>query len=312
MKIRFYGVRGSIPTPLTNDALQSKISSIIQRITPLDLTTQDTREKFLSRLPPWLFGTVGGETSSILLTSDDGDTVVLDAGSGIRLLGKDAIKSDIKHFDIFLSHFHYDHIQGLPFFEPIFKKDVSIDFYSCFSKMEDYLVQQQLSQYFPVPFSALGANIKFHPLDTSDTIKVGGMTVSICKMQHPGGSYSFSFSQGGRKFVYATDVEISKSDFSPAQDHERVFRDADLLVIDSQYTSQEFYKKPNWGHSSFCYAVDFANFWGAKKICLFHHEPTYDDKKLEEIREASAWYAKFVAHSDVEVSLATEGQIIEI
>lgn len=312
MKIRFYGVRGSIPAPLNYQQIQSKISAIVQRITPGDIVNQDSREKFLARLPDWLFGTTGGNTSCVTLTSSDGSTVILDAGSGLRLFGKDAVKSEIKHFDLFLSHFHYDHIQGLPFFDPIFKKDTSIDFYSCYPDMENYLVAQQASQYFPVPFSAMASTIKFHTLSQDDTFRVGGMTVTICKMQHPGGSYSFAFCEGGKKFVYATDVELSQKDFVSSPDHERVFRNADAVVMDAQYTAQEFYQKATWGHSSFCYAVDFATFWGIKNLYLFHHDPTYDDKKLEEIREASAWYAKYIAHSTLNVYLACEGMETQI
>ena len=89
-----------------------------------------------------------------------------------------------------------------------------------------------------------------------------------------------------------------------------VFKDADCIVLDSQYTVEEASRKQNWGHSAFCYAVDFAIHWGIKKLYLFHHEPTYDDKKLNSILQAARWYAQYIEHSDVEIYLAKESQEI--
>ena len=91
-------------------------------------------------------------------------------------------------------------------------------------------------------------------------------------MSHPGRSFSFSFSENGTKFVYATDVELAQSDFDSTPAHEAVFSNADFLVLDAQYTVEELYRKISWGHSSFCYAIDFAVHWGIKNVYLFHHE----------------------------------------
>ena len=93
---------------------------------------------------------------------------------------------------------------------------------------------------------------------------------------------------------------------------EKVFKDADCLVIDSQYTAEEAYRKQNWGHSAFCYAVDFAVHWGIKHVYLFHHEPTYDDKKLYSIVQAARWYAQYIAHNDMTIELAEEGMTMVV
>ena len=118
--------------------------------------------------------------------------------------------------------------------------------------------------------------------------------------------------EGNKKFVFATDVELNSNDFDISPMHEAVFRNADCLVIDSQYTTEEAYRKQNWGHSAFCYAVDFAVHWNIKNLYLFHHEPTYDDKKLDSILQAARWYAQYIAHQDIYIDLAKEDMEIEL
>jgi phosphoribosyl 1,2-cyclic phosphodiesterase len=125
-------------------------------------------------------------------------------------------------------------------------------------------------------------------------------------MSHPGCSYSYAFIKDNKKFVYATDVELKSSDFSKTIETEMVFKDADCIVLDSQYTVEEAFRKENWGHSAFCYAIDFAIHYNIKNIYLFHHEPTYDDKKLDSMLQAARWYAQYIEHSDIKIHLAKE------
>ena len=131
-------------------------------------------------------------------------------------------------------------------------------------------------------------------------------------MNHPGNSYSYAVCENGKKFVYATDVELKAQDFGYSKEAESVFRNADCVVLDSQYTVEEAYRKENWGHSAFCYAVDFAIHWNVKKLYLFHHEPTYDDKKLNSILQAARWYAQYIEHSEIEIYLAKEDSEFEL
>ena len=309
MKVRFWGVRGSLPSPLVARQIQSKISAVVQRITAKDIESADSRERFISELPTWIFGTVGGNTPCVEVRGNDGTEIILDAGTGIRALGKSEGLPKHKNFNLFLSHFHWDHIQGLPFFDPMYDEDAKITVYSALESAETLLRAQQRMPYFPVE---MGDNFTFKTKKSGDTFSLGDFIVSLCRMTHPGDSHSFSFSENGKKLVYATDVELSRQDFEETQEHISVFRDADCIILDSQYTVEESHKKVNWGHSSFCYAVDFSVRWGIKKLYLFHHEPSYDDRKLNAMLESARWYATYIAHSNVSVYLAKEGMELEL
>ena len=113
--------------------------------------------------------------------------------------------------------------------------------------------------------------------------------------------------EGDKKVIYATDVELSSADFDNSEANVSYFTDANAIILDTQYTVEEALYKANWGHSAFSLAVDFATKWNIKKMYLFHHEPTYDDKKLNSILQSAQWYAQYVANTDMELYLAQEG-----
>ena len=261
MNIKFWGVRGSIPTPLTPHQVRAKISAAVQRITAADLQSSDSREKFLASLPAWIFGTAG----------------------------------------------------GLPFFDFAYNPNVTIDIYSPFDDMAKYLSDQMVSPYYPVTWEALSKKINFHVVKPGQEIQLDNVKINLARMNHPGGSYSYSVVENGRKFVYATDVELTNDDFDVNNEElKAVFYGADAVVLDSQYTVEEALRKANWGHSAFCFAVDFAVAWKIKNLYLFHHEPTYDDKKLNSILESARWYSKYIAQGEIKVHLAVEGRELRL
>lgn len=322
MTVKFWGVRGSLPTPVTSFQIQSKISAVVQRITPDDLVSPDDRERFMASLPEYMLGTTGGNTACVELTGQKGTKIILDAGSGIRALGKEGGKSADNHYNIILSHLHWDHIQGFPFFDPLFDGRTTIDCYSTNEAAESALRAQMSEPCFPVKFDTVADRITFHTIKAGSAFEAGEFDVHCCMMEHPGGSTAYSFTErdgagesgAPKKFVYATDVElrVAQADETDESAKEAVFSGADCVVLDSQYTVAEAYKKGGWGHSAFCYAVDFAAKWDIKSLYLFHHEPTYNDKKLYNILETARWYAQYIERSDVKVYLAREGLAFQI
>lgn len=317
MNIHFWGVRGSIPTPLTPAQIQAKISAAIQRMTPEDAESEESKKHFISSLPKWIYGTVGGNTPCVELNSEDGTRLVFDSGTGIRSMGKLGVPHEKFHYNLIFSHFHWDHIQGLPFFDQAYNPNAIIDVYSPFENMREYLVEQMVSPYFPVKFDSFTKNFNFHTVKPGEFFEIGNLKLCCVEMFHPGKSYSYRVEEnikgkGVRSFVYATDVELSQKDFVKTPERELVFKGADVLILDSQYTIEEAFKKENWGHSAFCYAVDFAETWDIKSVYLFHHEPTYDDRKLDSILESARWYTNYATNANVNVNLAIEGQEIKL
>lgn len=321
MRIHFWGVRGSIPTPLTPLQIQNRIAAVVQRITVKDVESADSREKFLASLPEWLFGTVGGNTSCVEVENESGDCIILDAGSGIRELSLN-LKERHRHkttgntYHILFSHFHWDHIQGLPFFAQAFDPHNRIIFYSINPDLEHILAEQMKYPYFPVPMQGsggFGAKLEFVHLKPEDsTISIGSSTISWHKVNHPGGCIAFKLAENGKKIVYSTDTELTADDFLQSDANTEFFSNADILIMDAQYTMGEALEKSGWGHSSFSLSVDFALKWGIKKLILFHHEPTYNDQKIYSLRQSADWYQKYAEKRLLKISIACEGQDVYI
>ncbi|MDR2247740.1 MAG: MBL fold metallo-hydrolase [Treponema sp.] len=308
MRIRFWGVCGSLPAPLLPEQIKSKVSAIIERLTPKDIENQVSRERFLASLPSWLFGTIGGNTPCISVHHDDfKEWIIFDAGSGLRELANAVAKESQKpvRYHLFFSHFHWDHIQGLPFFDPAYNPAVCIDFYSPKPDLEVLLSRQMRSPYFPVTLESCGAEKRFHQVQ--NPITLNGITITYRKMHHPGDSYAYCLDDGKQRIIYATDAELSAADFMPNEENTAFFRDADLIVLDSQYTLGEAIEIYNWGHSAFSMAVDFAANWAIKHLVLFHHDPAYDDKKLSHILQSARWYLERMNIVGIKISLAMEG-----
>ena len=311
MLIHFWGVRGSLPTPLTPQQVQSKIMAAVQRITADDIKDEEARARFVSSLPSWIFGTAGGNTTCVEVKSL-GNELIFDAGTGLRLFGKSQNLPKDKKYNFFFTHFHWDHIQGFPFCDAAYAPESEFNIYSALENTKAVLEEQMNQPYYPVPFTALTKKMNFMTLNPGAPINIGDTQIVCCPMSHPGTSYSYAVIEGNKKFVFATDVELRSKDFDSSPIMERVFKGADCIVIDSQYTAEEAYRKQNWGHSAFCYAVDFAVHWGIKNVYLFHHEPTYDDKKLYSILQAARWYAQYIAHEDINIQLAKEDMEIQL
>lgn len=312
MKVRFWGARGSLPTPLTPAKLKSKISSIVQRIAPSDLESQESRELFLARLPDYLFSTVGGNTACVEVQTRECCRLVFDAGTGIRNLGQEILASKKPvAVHLFFSHFHWDHIQGLPFFAPAFDPRTYLAMYSPNPELRAILEGQMKEPYFPISLDAMGAKKEFVHLEGRG-VSIGNVDIQFRAMSHPGGCYSYAVKEAGKKVIYSTDTELDPKDFDRTPENESYFKDADMLIIDAQYTLGEAIEKQYWGHSSFSLAADFAASWHIKQLVLFHHEPSYGDQKIGSILKSASWYLKHIEDRGIEVVLAREGIEIDI
>ena len=304
MKVRFWGVRGSLPAPLLPGEVREKIEAVLRLAVPADFTDEASRRAFTAGLPPWLYGTTGSNTPCVSVTLDGfEEPLVFDCGSGIRGLGRCAGLRCSGRWHVFLSHFHWDHLHGLPFFAPLFDPAANIDFYSPVPGFQAHVSSLMSDPHYPVRLEETASAKRFIRLDSP--VAVGPATVSFRKMSHPGDTFAYCVNHEGSRFVYATDAELSRSDFDG--DGGAFFSGVDVAVVDAQYTLEEAVEKQSWGHSSFGTVVEFAVNWGIRHLVLFHHDPGSCDRKLHEMLESARRYVRLAFDGRVEVSLAREG-----
>jgi phosphoribosyl 1,2-cyclic phosphodiesterase len=269
----------------------------------------------------------GGNTPCVSVRCQD-TLIILDAGTGIRNLGIE-LMDELSHKEekppvhIFLSHTHWDHIQGLPFFNPAYIKDVKLTIYGSPNKerfLASVLKGQMDSDYFPVSMADFAAEIRIQEI-SENVIHLGPVTVDWEEqVNHPGGSVRYRLGIDNKKVVYATDVELDAI-FSPRNEEPEkgglmggyldFVRDADLLIADGQYTEEEYPQKVGWGHSSVPVLIDVAARSRVKQLAVFHHDPQHSDKFLDDLwaRNRSRYWS--VEHR-VEVFWAREGLTLAI
>ncbi len=316
MKVRFWGTRGSIPSPVSQREIQGKLYRAIRGLPKsLDFYDDSAVWSYIESLPPLVQGTAGGNTPCVEVRNGD-DLLVLDAGTGLRELGMSLMRGPFGQgqgtLHLFISHPHWDHIQGFPMFVPAFIPGNKIFIYGFHDLRAAFDVQQQPLTW-PVSLQYMSATIEFVPLTLGQTQQVGGVRVDALKNHHPGASYSYRMSDGQSTIVYATDVEYKQLDDAAVQRYVRFFRRADVLVFDSQYTLREAWKKEDWGHSSALIGVDLARAAGVKRLLLFHHDPTYSDRDLEQmLSDAVAYQAQDPWRPGCEIAISYEGLEIEL
>jgi len=314
MRFTVWGSRGSHPVALSPRAIQSKISTVVQRIRPSDLVSPEARERFLASLPEWLFGTTGGNTACVQLEFDENRQVVFDAGSGIVGFGVSQLQRDPvpSEFHIFFTHFHYDHVQGLPFFSHAYNPNTTIHFYSPIPELREILSSHMQHPFFPITMEdRMTPRMEFHHL-TEREVELYGARIRWRELNHPGRAFGYRVDHGGRSFGYVTDIELLERDFEKTAENARFFENLDVMILDTQYTLDEAIEKYNWGHSSFSLGVDFAVAWNARRLYMFHHEPQYDDKKLHQNLSSARWYANRMGGNDLVINLASEGISIDV
>ncbi|HMV79129.1 MAG TPA: MBL fold metallo-hydrolase [Leptospiraceae bacterium] len=317
MKIKLYGVRGSISAPLSNSAYMEKIVELLERAVDSNLSSKDQIDSFIQDLPEHIKYVVGGDTTCISVWSDAGKQYVVDCGTGGRVLGDEMMRTDFGKgkgvLEFFITHTHWDHIQGLPFFKPVYIPGNQINFRSPYHDLETRLVNQQVKEFFPMPFHGTASKKQFFDIRPGDVIEFeDGMKVSCHPLKHPGGSYAYKFEEKGRKFIFATDAEYTGADMGLVKELTPFFGGADVLVLDSQYTLDESFAKFDWGHTSYTMAVNCATIWGIKTLVLTHHEPAYNDRKVFEILEEAVEHKRNLGGNPLELILAREGLILEL
>ena len=209
--------------------------------------------------------------------------IILDAGSGIRALGERLRDTDRPvEADVLLSHYHYDHLQGLPFFAPLAEPQNHFVFHGPRREgrgVQDVLEGQMVPPYYPVTLHHLArAAVEFRSLEPGEPFSIGPVHITSAELEHPGGNLGYRLEYGGRTLVYATDVEHTDR---PAEELVDLARGADVLLHDAMYTPDEYEERRGWGHSTYGGALATAAAAKVKKLVLFHHDPDRADRALD-------------------------------
>lgn len=254
MKVKFWGTRGSIPVP------------------------QPEAMRY------------GGETPCVEVRTASGAVLFFDGGTGIRRAGLNLLRTapELTEGTIFLSHLHWDHIQGLPFFPPLHIPRYRYTVYGPIridQDLEHRLGKQMSELFFPVTLAQVQDHVRFEGI-VEEPITLGPTVVTPRHLDHPEGVFGYRIEDGGRVLVYASDVE-QPPDAPLSEDIRILAQDADVLIFDAQYTPDEYESHRGWGHSTWKTATEVARELGVGKLVLFHHEPNHSDDQIDAIVEAA-------------------------
>jgi len=231
----------------------------------------------------------GGNTTCLEVRLSNNDLIVLDAGTGIRKLGIKLVKNQEKNIEIFLTHPHWDHIQGFPFFAPMYMKDYRILVHgwpTTNRKVKNTITDQMEGTYFPVDFSQLSADIGFSEIN-SYSMNYKNTIISFLRVNHPVLCLSIKIEEAGKTFVFMTDNELDaetpNTNFTTWDEFVNFCSGADVLVHDAQFTPEELAIKKGWGHSSYTRVLELAKESKVKELILFHHDPEHTDRQIDQI-----------------------------
>ncbi|MAL80482.1 MAG: MBL fold metallo-hydrolase [Sneathiella sp.] len=276
MRVKFWGVRGSIATPSADHM------------------------KY------------GGNTSCVEIVIND-RIIILDAGTGVRLLGDCLMRRGIKDFLFLQSHTHWDHINGFPFFAPIYNADVNIKVMAghlCeLGGIKKVLSSQMCQPTFPVPFAELAAKLSFEDFKAGASFSLGdGIHVRTAPLKHPDGGTGYRIEHEGVSVCYVTDTEHVIG--HPDQDILDLIEGADLVIYDSTYTDAEYPSYKGWGHSTWQEGVRLCRAAGVGQLAIFHHDPSHDDVFMDGVALAAhdMWPNAFVAREGMTIELDAVGQ----
>jgi phosphoribosyl 1,2-cyclic phosphodiesterase len=260
----------------------------------------------------------GGNTSCVLVEVDGALPLIVDLGTGLRALG-DRLLRPLRAAGLplqataLLSHLHYDHILGLPFFTPLQDPGAVLDVYGPTQEggsLQDVLSSAVQPPFFPVQMAEFRGEPRFHDLDGSGTLDLGPVTVTARFIPHRGRTLGFRIEADGRSVAYLSDHQAPLDRRSVADTVLELCDGADLVIHDAQYTDDEFVTMSDWGHSTVAYAVHVAAEAGVRRLALFHHDPSHTDKEIDRMLSRTRRLAS--QHSLGEVTAAAEGTTTDL
>lgn len=316
LKIKFWGVRGSVPTPISFQSLEDKLVDLLTKNEDRDVSTPVAAKAYLQSLSLFERGTVGGNTACIDVKAGD-QQIILDCGSGMKELGWSLMKQEFGkgqgEAHILISHTHWDHLMGFPFFQPAYVPGNKFTICGCHSRLKNRFERQHHPENFPAPMDVMASDIRFKKWTSGQKKKPGDVVITPQMLDHPGHSYAYRIQRDSKVFVYATDGAYNNPSPEIMDKYHAFYRDADVLVFDAHFDLIESFEKSDWGHSTPFLGVDIALNANVKQLLLFHHDLLSNDQRVAKFLYSTRRYLNHVApDSDLNVSVAYEGLEISL
>ncbi len=318
-QILFWGTRGSLPVAQTADDVRQKIVAALTVANGKTFRNAAALNEFVDQLPFATRGTFGGNSSCVEIVTNSPEHIICDMGSGARPLGQSKIATygapNPQTYHIFISHLHWDHLMGFPFFTPMYIPGNRIIIHGCHAHIEDAFRLQMSAPCFPVDYSQAGARIEFDIMTPGETKYIAGLNVTPKLQLHGGDSYGYRFDSIEHSVVYSTDSEHKLDSLSEREGFIKFFAKADLVIFDAMYSLAEAVSvKADWGHSSNMVGVELCQEARAKRLALFHHEPMHDDKQLSRLLGETRRLEEITraGHGPLDVFSAYDGLIVTL
>ncbi len=324
MKVHLWGIRGSLPTPLTPSHLEERLTQTLEQFADFQGKGGKSVKEFLATLPHFKKGGFGGHTACIQVTTPKAN-IVIDAGSGIRRLGEQLALGPCGlgrgEVHLLFTHFHWDHLVGLPFFLPIFIPGNQIHMYAVQDDLEANVRAMFQKPRFPVPFEELGSKVHFHKLKQRELISFQDLNVTPYQLDHPDPCWGYRFEHENKAFGYAVDSECTRMSESELGPDLALYQNVDVLIFDAQYSFLEATQRINWGHSSAPIGIDLAMREKVKRLFFIHHDPASSDAKIARAEDQTReYYNSLLTNAikqkekvhELDWCFAREGMVIEV
>jgi phosphoribosyl 1,2-cyclic phosphodiesterase len=321
MRVRFWGTRGSLPVAPEGEAIRQKIKRALLKASGRKFETEMSVEQFIDAELDFPTRHGYGGNSSCVEISGGANYTVCDMGSGLRCFGQQVMKAHgptrPQVYNFFMSHVHWDHIMGFPFFPPAYIPGNTIRIHGshALSVLKEAFLRQQSDPCFPVQWDQLQAAITFIHLEPGEWHEINGFRVKTKLQPHHGDSYGYRFERDGKAVVYSTDGEHKLQSETETEAMIEFYRNADLVIFDAMYSLSDMVTiRQDWGHSSNVVGVDLCSRARVKHYCMFHHEPAYSDETIDSVLHETRRYEEIAREGErpLQVSTAYDGLVLEV
>lgn len=292
-KLKYWGVRGSLPSSPSPEQWVKEFEKLLSGFFKAGYSRSEEIAQYLKGLSTPRVGGFGTATTCVEIRSPQSQ-IIIDGGSGIRHLSEKMVRGSAGKGEatihIFLTHFHWDHLIGLPFFAPHFISGNKIHYYAVQPELEEMVRGVFHKPYFPVPFEALGAKVEFHRLEPRKPARIGEFTITPYQLDHPDPCWGYRVEMGGKVYAHCVDTEGTRSTAEALGPDLPLYQNADLMYFDAQYTLPELAEKANWGHSAAQLGLDIAFRENIKYVIFAHHDPGATTAQILEIKAQTQDY----------------------